>query len=376
MREKSSASLFDTVVDEAVQHPSFRQLSMGPERSGARRLMQEAYERWDGADRQFIRDFQTAGFDARVFELYLAAALRSLGWTVGCKESRPDFHCCGQDLEFYVEAGTANLPGNPGPAETTEDYFRQLQSQTQNRDEVAVRFGSVLRNKASMRYQDLPHVAGKPIVLAVQGFFGPGALLHNELPLVRYLYDMALIEVDNTGTATPTDAAVGCHVGDTKTIPSGWFEDADAAYISAVMWSNTGTVGKFNRMASSLGMGAPGWEIHRYGTELDPRPGATKPALFVEKVESGREPWEEGLVVMHNPNARHPLPLSALAGATQIRRVGTGLSVNFVGRKIYEQYSMSHLVSERAVALAWIHEFLTSGQNAIEHAGGELGQSD
>lgn len=360
MPGKPIANLFDAVVDEAAQHPSFTQLSASPAHPGARTLMQRTYEQWGNADRHFVREFQTAGFDARVFELYLAATLRSLGWTVGCEGNRPDFHCRGPDLEFYVEAGTANSPGNPGAVATPEDYLRQLRSQTQNRDEVAVRFGSVLQSKANMRYQDLPHVAGKPIVLAVQAFFGPGALLHNELPLVRYLYDMALTEIDDAGTVTPTDAVVGCHEGDTKTIPSGWFEDAGAAYISAVMWSNTGTVGKFNRMAVGLGMGAPGWEIHRFGTELDPRRGATKPAVFVEKVEPGRESWEEGLVVMHNPNAKHPLPQSAFSNATQIRRVGTGLSIDFVGRKIYDQISMPHPVSDRAAILTGIHEFLNA----------------
>ena len=320
--------------------------------------MQRAFEQWGTADPQFVREFQTAGFDARVFELYIAATLRSLGFTIGCEGGRPDFHCRGSGLEFYVEAGTANSPGNPHPVATAEDYFRQFRSQTENPDEVAVRFGSVLRSKANMRYQDLPHVVGKPIVMAVQAFFGPGALLHNEIPLIRYLYDMALAEVDSAGVVIPTDAAVGHHIGDTKTIPSGWFEDEDAAYISAVMWSNTGTTGKFNRMAAGLGLGTPGWEIHRLGTELDPRTGATKPAPFVERVAPGGEPWEEGLVVMHNPNAKFPLAASAFSGVTQIHRVGTDLSIDFVGRKIYDQISAPHPVSDRAATLRWIHGLL------------------
>ena len=358
MTARPSANLFKAVVEVATQHPSFRQLLASPAHPGARILMQQTFEQWASADPQFVREFQTTGFDARVFELYLAAMLPSLGFTIGCEGSRPDFHCRDSDLEFYVEAGTANSPGNPEAAATAEDYFRRFRSQTQNRDEVAVRFGSVLRNKANMRYQELPHVTGKPIVIAVQGFFGPGALLHNELPLVRYLYDMALSEVDSAGAVTPTDAAVGYHVGDTKIIPSGWFEDEDAAYISAVMWSNTGTTGKFNRMAVGLGLGTPGWEIHRFGTELDPRPGVTEPAPFVEKVEPGREPWEEGLVIMHNPNAKFPLPTSTFSGVTQIRRAGTELSFDFVGRKIYDQLSVPHPVSDRAATLRWIHNFL------------------
>ncbi len=306
--------------------------------------MQQTFEQWDSADPQFVRDFQTAGFDARVFELYLAATLRSLGWSVGGKGGRPDFRCRGSGLEFYVEAGTANSPGNPKPPASKEEYIARFVASTDHWDEVAVRFGAVLRSKAKKRYQELPHVVGKPIVIAVQAFFGPGALLFNELPLVRYLYDKALVEVDSAGAVSTTDAAVGYHVGDTKTIKSGWFGDEEAAFISAVMWSNTGTVGKFNRMAASLGLGASGWEIHRFGTQLDPRPGATEPARFIERVEPGGEPWEEGMVIMHNPNAKFPLPVSAFSGVTQMSQVGNALSIDLVGRQIYNQRSMPHPV--------------------------------
>lgn len=221
MTARSNVNLLDAVVGKEAQHLSFQQIAAGPERSGARALMQQTFERWDSADPHFVREFQTAGFDARVFELYLAAVLESLGWSIGGEGGRPDFRCRGPGLEFYVEAATANSPGNPTPPASTKEYFDQLAASTDNRDEVAVRFGSVLRSKAQQRYQELPRVAGKPIVIALQGFFGPGALLHNELPLVRYLYDKALTEVDSAGVVSLTDAAVGCHVGDTKTIESG-----------------------------------------------------------------------------------------------------------------------------------------------------------
>ncbi len=299
-------NLFEAVVDDELLHPSFREMSVGDARAGARALMQQTLEQWDNPDRQFVRDFQTEGFDARVFELYLAATLDSLGWSVDAESGRPDFRCRGKGLEFFIEAGTAHSPGNPNPPTSPGEYLVELQSATDNPDEVAVRFGSLLRSKAIKAYQELPHVQGKPIVIAAQGFFGAGAHYHTVHPLIRYLYDLALVEVDESGAICPTDASVGYHHGDTKRIKSGWFLDPEAVHISAVMWSNSGTVPKFYRMAAGLGLGAPGWEIHRFGTELDPRPGATKPALFVERAEPGSESWEEGLVVMHNPRANVP----------------------------------------------------------------------
>ena len=338
---RSRRKLFEAAVDESRQHPAFREIAASAARVGTRTLMQQTFDQWESPDRQFVRDFQTEGFDARVFELYLAATLDSLGWTVTAESSRPDFRCLGNGLEFYVEAATAHTPGNPVTPTSPEEYFKELAASTDNVDEVAVRFGSVLRSKAMKSYQDLPHVAGKPIVIAVQGFFGPGALFHPVHPLVRYVYDMALTEIDESGAISPTDASVGSHIGDTKTIESGWFNNHEAADISAVMWSNSGTVAKFNRMATGLGLGAPGWEIHRLGFELDPRPGATRPASFSERVEPGaEEPWEEGLVVMHNPRARVPLPLSAFEGVTQIHQAGNTLSFDLRGRQIYNQQSI------------------------------------
>lgn len=335
------AKLFDAVVDQARQHPGYQQIATSDSHVGARELMQQTLDQWDSPDRHFVREFQTEGFDARVFELYLAATLGSLGWTVDSESGRPDFRCRGDGLEFYVEAATAHSPGNPQTPTSPEEFFEELEASSDNVDEVAVRFGSVLLSKAMKDYQDLPHVAGKPIVIAVQAFFGPAALFHSELPLVRYLYDVALVEVDESGAISPTDASVGCHVGDSKTIPSGWFGEDDAVHISAVMWSNCGTTAKFNRMAAGLGLGAPGWEIYRHGLELDPQPGATEPAFFFERVEPGsEEPWEEGLVVMHNPRAVVPLPLSAFEGVTQIQQVGSTLLVDLRGRKIFNQRSI------------------------------------
>ena len=340
LNTKPRGNLFQAVVDEASQHPSFRRIAASEAHVGARELMQRTFDQWDSSDHQFVRDFQTAGFNARVFELYLAATLDSLGWTIDAPFGRPDFRCRGDDLEFYIEAGTANSPGNPDPPSSPDEYLVELQSATDNLDEVAVRFGSVLRSKATKAYQDLPHVAGKPIVIAVEGFFGAGALSHSDHSLIRYLYDKALTEIDEHGAVSPSDASVGFHIGDSKTIESGWFYNPDAAHISAVMWSNSGTVGKFNRMATSLGLNTPGWEIHRWGTELDLRPGATEPTIFFERVEPDGEPWEEGLVVMHNPGTRVPLPLSAFDGVTQIQLIDDELAFDLPGRTIFNQVSM------------------------------------
>ena len=117
-------------------------------------------------------------------------------------------------------------------------------------------------------------------------------------------------------------------------------------------------------MAVDLGLGAPGWEIHRCGTELDPRPGAMERALFIERVEPGRETWEEGLIVMHNPHAKVPLPISAFEGVTQIQLVDDELSYDFRGRTIFSQLTVSRPVADRALVLEQMRQHL---RQAKEH---------
>ena len=82
---KSRGELFEAIVDETLQHPLFREIATSVEAHGVRGLMQQTFEQWDSPDRQFVRDFQTDGFDTRLFELYLAATLDSFGWTVEAK---------------------------------------------------------------------------------------------------------------------------------------------------------------------------------------------------------------------------------------------------------------------------------------------------
>ena len=49
---------------------------------------------------------------------------------------------------------------------------------------------SPLFTKLNKKYWELPHVAGKPLILAIQDFHTAGALMTSDVPLVRYLYGL------------------------------------------------------------------------------------------------------------------------------------------------------------------------------------------
>ena len=95
-----------------------------------------------------------------------------------------------------------------------------------------------------------------------------------------------------------------------KIIPSNFFLQPEAENISAVMFSNTGTLSKFNRMGYQSGYDIAGIELSRFGLRHDSNPNSASPALFSYDLSDGShyETWGEGLVVILNPYAKHPLP--------------------------------------------------------------------
>ncbi len=95
-----------------------------------------------------------------------------------------------------------------------------------------------------------------------------------------------------------------------KKIPSGFFYLPGAENVSAVLFSSSGIISKFNRLGRLAGFGVPNLKLIRYGVCHDHAPNAALPRPFVVEVEPGKciETWGEGLSLFHNPNARHPVP--------------------------------------------------------------------
>lgn len=90
-------------------------------------------------------------------------------------------------------------------------------------------------------------------------------------------------------------------------------------HISAVIFSNTGTVGKFTRMGFSR-FGNPDSSIARIGALRNPDPEIRHATAFAYDLRQPMidERWTDGLVVMHNPNALTPLPMRAFSGVAQV----------------------------------------------------------
>ncbi len=88
---------------------------------------------------------------------------------------------------------------------------------------------------------------------------------------------------------------------------------------AAVLFSNAGTLAKFDRIGVLAGYGAPAHRYFRAGMRYNPDPNAVVAKTFVQEVGAPgyEEGWADELQVFHNPNAIHPLPRECFAGLQQ-----------------------------------------------------------
>jgi hypothetical protein len=312
--------LFGNVVPRQRRHPSFVALTTGAGHQAARIMMQRVAVRLHDVDGNFVEQFQSTGFDARVWELYLLAALEEVGLQVTRPRPSPDFECTDGVTTFFVEAVTANPTDTrsaprPLPPTTPGEWFEALRRSEDAFDWHAIRLGSALFSKLQKRYAERPAVGGKPFVLAIESFADGGSLFQTDIPLLRYLFGRELVDCRGPGDVVESERPLTAHTSSAKTIPSGFFFQVGAESVSAVLFSNEGTVAKFSRMGLQAGLGAPNVRSWRYGICSDPDPSATVALEFSYEVGTIPERWSDGLVVIHNPIARHPLDPSLFPSA-------------------------------------------------------------
>lgn len=214
-------------------------------------MLRELFTTFKYPDGNFVEQFQTRGFDARTFEIFLFALFREAEFTINRSHKRPDFILEKDGHVVCVEAVTANPPSSSviTPYRHVRAEHTEEETTAYFRDEVPIRFGSPLFSKLGMKYWDLPHVAGRPLVLAIQSFHGDGSLTISSTPLAQYLYGLTHHWYhDASGKLIVSTEPIDEHKAGAKRIPSGFFAQPNAENISAVLFSNTGTVAKFNRM--------------------------------------------------------------------------------------------------------------------------------
>jgi hypothetical protein len=309
--------ILEPVVTPEKLHPNFRALITLDGYSPARAIIQEIAYAFVDVDGNYIREFQTTGFAARLWELYLFAFLHEQDFILNRECNRPDF--CGTKFGFplNIEACTVNeTEGESTPLpRSSEEAVRQ------EANYMPIKYGSVLYGKMQKKpkYWEMEHTKNLPFALAIHDFHGGDSMVWSAQALDDYLYDLkATWHKDAEGKLHITETPIREHIWGEKRIPSGFFDQPDTENVSAVLFSNSATIAKFNRMGKLAGFGDPGIVIIREGAMHDPEPNATVPIPFKVLVtpETYSETWSDSIRVFFNPKATNPFPMDLLPGCS------------------------------------------------------------
>lgn len=306
-------NLFEKVQGDDFCHPQYLTLRDSPLYEPARGQLGEICKRFSDPDGNFVQQFQTHGFDARTFELFLFALLEEQGHAIDRTHDRPDFMIERAGVSAAVEAVTANPPpkGEFQPYDAMPEEMTKEELERYRRHDLAVRLGSPLFSKLQRRYWNLPHVQGRPFLLAIQDFHRAGSLMMSSTTLTNYLFGFTQHWYRSPeGELVISEVPLESHKAG-KEIPSGFFRQPEAENISAVLFCNGGTIPKFNRMGQEGDFTSGNVRMLRYGACYKFDKSATMPEPFLYEVGDpgeGRETWREGTVLIKNPGAKAPLP--------------------------------------------------------------------
>jgi hypothetical protein len=295
-------NLFSDVVPEGLQHPMYRKLQQA-RHSPEREVLKAWAEGFEDRDGKFVREFQTA-FEPCLWELYLNAYLREIKIGVDFSFYAPDFVTIGR--QFTMEATTAlppmggPAPYGPGPPDLPDD-FSAFNSESTLR--ISNSFTSKVK-KYRASYANLPHVQGRPFVLAIASYDRPGAHMAASRPIMSALY--GIYHDEQLTMSSGADRVISYDVEGVRknsgaNIPLGFFRTGLYGEVSAVVYSCLATWGKLRALAKSSN------DLSIF-TTLHPNPGHLAPLVKQAPKAEYVEHLLDGLYVFHNPHAQHPIP--------------------------------------------------------------------
>jgi hypothetical protein len=300
--------IFRTQAKISKLHTNYKILESSTSYSPARGLIEELAYVFTDLDGNYIKDFQSTGFNARLWELYLFAFLYEQKFSICEDFDRPDFLVKKGGFPLTIEATTVNpTEGIVPPKANTLERRKELL-----KDYMPIKFGSALYSKLKKKYWELPHMTEVPLAIAIHDFHLNDSMTWSSTALHEYLYGLRVTSrQDDKGNIINETSKIEEHTWKGKTIPSGFFNQPDSEHISAVIFSNAATLTKFNRIGKLANFGSDDVQMIRVGDLWNPDPKATRPTPFKVMVDPKNycESWSEGIRIFHNPNALHPIPV-------------------------------------------------------------------
>ena len=247
--------------------------------------------------------------------IYLLA-LKELGCTVDFSKETPDFLVNSPSGEFVAEATTANHPDKFRP-----EWDKDIEFMAKTSREDVLRLSTIrLVNAISAKhkkyvekYSKLSYVQNKPFVICASPFDQPFFFMQDSLAIVRVLYAYEEALTIPGGENEPP-----IFVGDSRCykvqkkpgvdIDLGLFTDNRMADVSAVIFNNRATFSKVRALAKEgeTPVIFSGGRMVKTSDSIGIQP-------FLEKRPDYEETILDGLHILVNPFAKHPLDLQMFA---------------------------------------------------------------
>jgi hypothetical protein len=304
---------YTPLVSHDRLHPTFKILITQKRYSPAYKLIEAMMRFYEDVDGNFVEQFQTRAFDARIWELYLFAAFFELGSAPIGESAIPDFLFSGLLGSIAVEATSMNPPihGEVPLPDDKEELTRYIENY------IPAKIARVLKRKLQHKkpYWEKPELENTPFVIAVQDFHSPGAMRMITSTMTEYLFGVRHSLEDGRRKIERIEK----HVWGDVSEKSGFFTFERAENISAVIVNAQGTLPKFNRMGYLAGFGNRNVHMVRTGwARGEMNLENPMPIPFQHNVHDPAytETWVEGILVLHNPTARIPLDPDMIPGAS------------------------------------------------------------
>ncbi|KAA0228239.1 hypothetical protein FCG40_03120 [Fimbriimonadia bacterium ATM] len=184
--------LFTPKVDATRFHPNFRTIAEDAHFEPVRTVIGEWADGFPDRDGNFVIEFQTR-FNQQLWELYLHKVFNQAGFAPSYDFPSPDYAITVGGANLVVEATTTQAAAGTSP-----EWLRHISEIRPGHNDLmfhyaTVRFANAFSSKlAKIResYLSLPHVTGKPIILAIGQYEQPLFFLCGHIPALRVLFGL------------------------------------------------------------------------------------------------------------------------------------------------------------------------------------------
>ncbi|ENU93549.1 hypothetical protein F971_00807 [Acinetobacter vivianii] len=310
--------------DNEKFHTKYRLLSSHLFSMGQRQILQEWADGFVDRDGKVLLEFQTT-FHSMLWEFYIHQVLKEMGGKLDFSKNRPDFIVQNPDgsHKMYIEAVVSQIKqdGRKEESRSFNDIIDVMKPLWKLEDyhsiinEGIVRASNSINGKLKkyQQYSKLDWIDTKvPYIIGVSSYSQVNYGLESHYSIFALLYGLYM-NVDGISwfkkhniVKPDTESEIALNI----------FNDEAYSDISAIMFSSKVTLGKLANMAKSRRLA--GSELSaNVNLYFDDTPPYFKPVIINEE---NPESLVDGLMILHNPNAKVPLDKTIFSklGITQI----------------------------------------------------------